>query len=227
MPGFTNRSTVRLADYQGLAMRYRILGPLEIRRDDGRLVQLTGPRPERAMAALLLEANRVVSVERLIDVLWDEDPPRGAVKQVSNCVSMIRAAFADSGSPSPVARSGSGYRLAVRDRDADVLVFRTLLDEAAQQWRDGTLEVAAGTLREALSLWRGQVLSGMRSEALEPAAAHLAEERLRALDQLAELELQLGRHQDRAADRTRGGASAARAGDCASHARAVPLRAAR
>jgi DNA-binding SARP family transcriptional activator len=178
-------------------MRYRILGALEIRHDDGRLVQLAGPRPEKTVAALLLEANRVVPVQRLVDVLWDDDPPESAIKQARNCVSMIRAALRDPGAgpelSAPVSTSGAGYRLAARDGDLDALAFRALLAEAARQVKQGALDPAAGKLRAGLALWRGPVLTGLRSDALQPAAAHLTEQRLHALDQLAEVELRLGR----------------------------------
>ena len=147
------------------------------------------------MAALLLEVNRVAPVERLVNILWDDDPPGGAIKQVRNCVSMLRAALRELGLPSPVTRSGAGYRLTARDHDLDVLVFRALPDEAARHVQDGALDMAAGKLREAVSLWRGPVLSGLRSDALQPATAHFTEQRLHALDQLAEVELRLGRHE--------------------------------
>jgi DNA-binding SARP family transcriptional activator len=55
-------------------MDYRVLGPLEVRKDDGPL-PLGGAKQRALLALLLLNANRVVARERLIDLLWDEDPP--------------------------------------------------------------------------------------------------------------------------------------------------------
>ena len=60
-------------------MEYRVLGPLEVRGDDGPL-PLGGAKQRALLALLLLNANRVVSRERLIDELWGDDPPETAVK---------------------------------------------------------------------------------------------------------------------------------------------------
>ena len=57
-------------------MRYRILGPLELLDDNGLPVPIGGPREHVLLAALLLEANRVVSSDRLIEALWGDHPPR-------------------------------------------------------------------------------------------------------------------------------------------------------
>jgi len=173
-------------------MRYRLLGPFEIQHDE-RLIRLGGPRLEKAIAALLLEANRVVPVGRLVDVLWDCAPPANAVKQARNCVSLARAAFSRAGLPPAVATAGSGYRLTADEHELDVLVFRAHLGQAQQFVRDGLPDRAAERLRDALSLWRGPVLAGWHSQALLPFITTLNEQRVAALEQHAELELQLGR----------------------------------
>jgi DNA-binding SARP family transcriptional activator len=178
----------------GDAMRYLLLGPLEIGHN-GRPIQLGGPRPEKVMAALLIDANRAVPVDRLVDVLWDDQPPAGAVKQVRNCVSLARAALSRAGLPGPVSSVGTGYRITVEENDLDLLVFRAHLGRARQLIRDRALGQAARQLGDALSLWRGPVLAGLHSQILLPATAHLSEQRMAALEQLADLELKLGRHQ--------------------------------
>ena len=70
-------------------MDYRILGPLEIRAGD-RLVLLRGVRQRELMAVLLLRANEIVSSDRLIDELWEGDPPPTAAKMIQNGVSQLR-----------------------------------------------------------------------------------------------------------------------------------------
>ena len=55
---------------------FGILGPLEVSRG-GRMVPLGGPRQRAVLALLLLEANRVVSLDRLAEDVWGGHPPRG------------------------------------------------------------------------------------------------------------------------------------------------------
>src|SRR6478752_6694517 len=68
---------------------FRVLGPLEVERD-GALVELVGQRPRAALVLLLLEANRVVPTERLIDALWGRQPPATAPTVLRNVVSPLR-----------------------------------------------------------------------------------------------------------------------------------------
>src|SRR5580765_8328171 len=70
-------------------MRYRVLGPLEV-RDGETLLPLAGAKQRALLALLLLHANRVVSRDRLIDELWRDDPPETAVQSVQVYVSRLR-----------------------------------------------------------------------------------------------------------------------------------------
>src|SRR2546423_8092440 len=74
-------------------MQFRILGPLQRVVGDGEL-RLGRSREQRVLAALLLGANRVVPLERLIDTVWDDRPPDTAAKVVRNCVSRLRQELA-------------------------------------------------------------------------------------------------------------------------------------
>src|SRR6266516_3917082 len=71
-------------------MEFRVLGPLEV-RVDGRGLELGGLRQRRVLATLLLSPNRTVSVSRLVEAAWDEDPPATARRQVQNRVAALRA----------------------------------------------------------------------------------------------------------------------------------------
>jgi DNA-binding SARP family transcriptional activator len=73
-------------------MDFRILGPLEV-TDEGRTIELAGLKQRTLLCTLLLEANRVVSMSRLIEALWDDDPPETAVKAVQVHVSQLRKAI--------------------------------------------------------------------------------------------------------------------------------------
>jgi DNA-binding SARP family transcriptional activator len=174
-------------------MRYLLLGPLEFRQD-GKPLRLGGSRQRKLLAALLLAANQVVPVTRLVDVIWDDRPPASAVKQVRNRISSAKSAFHQAGLPDPITNTGGGYRFALDEHDLDVALFRGCLDRASQQARSGNAGAAVRQFRDALSLWRGPALAGLDCPLLTGAAAYLDEQRAAAIEQLAELELQLGNH---------------------------------
>ena len=80
-------------------MQFRVLGPLTVENDRGP-VALGGPKPRALLAALLVEAGRVVSADRLVVALWGESPPPGAVSALRAYASRLRGAL------------GAGERLA-------------------------------------------------------------------------------------------------------------------
>ena len=82
-------------------MDFRILGPLEV-HDRGRAVSLGGRQQRALLALLLLRANEVVPVERIIDELWPEAPPLSATKSVHALVSRLRRLLESE----PAARNG-------------------------------------------------------------------------------------------------------------------------
>jgi len=70
-------------------MEFRILGPLEV-LSDGQAVDLGGAKQRALLAVLLLDANHVVSMDRLVDALWEDDPPETATKALQVYVSGLR-----------------------------------------------------------------------------------------------------------------------------------------
>jgi len=70
-------------------MEFRVLGPMEV-LDDARRLELGGPKQRSLLAALLVHANEVVSAERLIDALWEEQPPETAHAALLVHVSQLR-----------------------------------------------------------------------------------------------------------------------------------------
>ena len=132
-------------------MEYRLLGPLEVRGDDGGQLPLARPMLRALLALLLMSANRVVSRERLIDGLWGEEPPETAVKMVQLNVSRLRKLL-----PAGVLQTRApGYVLEVEPEQLDLLRFERLLADA----RRAEPERAARVLAEALALWRGPALA--------------------------------------------------------------------
>jgi DNA-binding SARP family transcriptional activator/tetratricopeptide (TPR) repeat protein len=176
-------------------MEFRILGSLEA-ESGGRSVPLSGHRERRVLAALVLDAGRVVPVPRLIDVIWDDDPPATAGKQVRNAVSALRQALRGAGGGDLIATTPGGYRLATDGCTVDARVFEAGVAAAARAASEGKTAEAAGLLRSALAMWRGPALAGLTGQALELAAAAWEERRVAAQEICLDLELALGRHRE-------------------------------
>jgi DNA-binding SARP family transcriptional activator len=170
-------------------MRFRILGTLEVRACGDRIT-LASPRQQRALATLLLNPNSVVPVERMIDALWEDEPPATAVKQVRNCVSALRARLGEAGGA--IVTDGPGYRLQADADDLDSLRFRRHVAAARGLAGQAKLADAVEEIREALSLWRGPALDGLRTTTLAGRAAVLDEQRADAVELCAEWRLRLG-----------------------------------
>ncbi len=172
---------------------YRILGPLEIRDLAGGELRIPPGRQQTVLAALLVEANRVVSLDQLIEAIWYDDPPATARTQVQICVSRLRRALAAAVGPDTLVTRGPGYELHVADGQLDARTFAGLVSGAAERTRTGALEDASRMLGTALALWRGPALSGTGSRLLEGKANHLEEQRLNAVEAHFDLGLRLGR----------------------------------
>jgi DNA-binding SARP family transcriptional activator len=172
---------------------FRVLGPLEVDGTAGP-VRVPPGRQEIILAALLMEANRVVGCNHLVDLIWDEDPPDTARTQVQICVSRLRKSFADAGVDAPIGTRPPGYLMRVPDELIDLQVFNHRVARSRALVQEGRRAEAAELLRGAVALWRGPCLSGIPSEALQTKALRIDEERLAAVETYLELELELGRH---------------------------------
>ncbi|WP_051385910.1 AfsR/SARP family transcriptional regulator [Actinokineospora inagensis] len=169
--------------------RYGVLGPLQVRL--GASVALGGLKQQRVLAALLLSAGQVVPVGRLVDAIWEVDPPRTAAKQVRNAVSDLRRALAQDGARLELA--SGGYRLDVGD-DLDATVFVQRIAHARTLAADDRAADAVAVFRAALQLWRGDVLAGLECPTLGPEIARLRELRLAAVEDCVDLQLDQGEH---------------------------------
>jgi DNA-binding SARP family transcriptional activator len=163
---------------------FRILGPLEVTADAGPIA-LGGQKQRALLALLLLEANRVVSVDRILDALWGEQPPRTAVTSLQNLVSQLRKALG----AEVLETRMPGYRLRVLPGELDADRFRELCETA----RAAEPEERRTRLREALALWRGSPLADFEFEAFaQGEIARLEELRLAALEDRIEADLEAG-----------------------------------
>lgn len=169
--------------------RFNILGPLEGWDAEARL-RLGGAIQERILGTLLLEPGKVLTVSRLVEAAWEEDPPATAMHQVRKAVADLRRRIPDGAAV--IVTDGPGYRVAISDGQLDLTVFGTGVREAKAAAAEGRTAEAAELLRSALALWRGPVLDGAGGTVIEAAAAALEERRLTAAEQLCELRLALG-----------------------------------
>jgi DNA-binding SARP family transcriptional activator len=169
-----------------------LLGPLEV-VIDGRPVELGGTQRRALLAVLLLNANQVVSTDRLIDELWGDQPPPTAAHTIQVHVSQLRKQLGDASAI--VATQRPGYVARVEPAQLDLHRFEALLEDGREALGRGDAEEAAAVLRRALDLWRGQALADFTFEPFAQAAINRLEElRLVALEERIDADLALGRH---------------------------------
>jgi YVTN family beta-propeller protein len=140
------------------------------------------------LAVLLLEANGPVPKDRLIDGVWGDRPPASAPEILDTYISRLRRLLG----PNRLDRRPAGYVLRAGPGELDLTVFTELVS-AAERLLPEDPAAAAGTLRQALALWRGAALADLR---LEPFATgvtdRLDDRRLAALERRAQADLAIG-----------------------------------
>jgi len=142
------------------------------------------------LAVLLLHANAVVSIDRLAEQLYGEEPPVTAVTQVHRQVSELRRALGEGA----ITTRPPGYRIELDPGQLDLDRFERLTADAAPALSHGDPARAAELLREALALWRGEPLADLAFEPFAaPVTARLRELRLAALEQRIDADLAVGR----------------------------------
>jgi DNA-binding SARP family transcriptional activator len=176
-------------------MEFCLLGPLMVRRD-GVPVRVCPGKQRVLLAELLLNANHVVPADQLAQVLWETGQPQSARASLHNHVMRLRRAVGDA-DHSRIIREHGGYLISVRAGELDVDRFEASVDAAHEAAGRQSWAEAADLLRTALSLWRGEPLSGVPSETRTlRESPRLAEKRLQALEARIDADLHLGRHAD-------------------------------
>ncbi|WP_433434612.1 BTAD domain-containing putative transcriptional regulator [Nonomuraea sp. CA-141351] len=164
-------------------VRFGVLGPLEVWAEDGSPVRVAEPKVRALLAGLLAHGGGPVSADRLIEHLWGDRPGRNPAGTLQARVSQLRRSLGD---PRSVVHGPAGYRLAFADSDA--LRFRSLVER-----RSPDLRLRAAELDQALGLWRGPAYADFADAGFVRAeAASLEETRLAALEEQAEVRLELG-----------------------------------
>jgi YVTN family beta-propeller protein len=169
-------------------MHFRVLGPLQVVEEDGRSLVLGGPKQRAVLALLLMEANRPVSKDRLIDAMWGEHPPVSASETLDTYISRLRRILG----PDRLARRPAGYELRVDAGELDLSTFDALVSDAEQLLPEDPA-AAAATFRKALALWNGDPMGDLRYELSTTGITdQLAERHLAALERQAEADLAAG-----------------------------------
>ena len=185
-------------------LRFGLLGAFRVERD-GREVDL-GPRLQRILLAILVvDAGHVVPVDRLLDLLWRDDPPAAAIASVQAYISQLRRVL-EPGRPARaparvLVTQDPGYMLRAGDDQVDALRFQALARRAHGDLAEGRPAAAAAGVADALALWHGDPLAEF---AAEPWAVPMAARLMEAYDLAAEdgidASLALGGHAQAAAE---------------------------
>ncbi|HYU86234.1 MAG TPA: BTAD domain-containing putative transcriptional regulator [Kribbellaceae bacterium] len=140
-------------------MKYFVLGPLEVAGVGGRPVAIRAKRIRALLAILLLHADKVVPLDRIIDGIWSDDPPRSALENVRTYISQLRSTLAQAGDRERLESHPGGYRLRTDPEQLDLHRFTTLAANGRQALRVGDYVNAVSLLGNASNLWRGAPLA--------------------------------------------------------------------
>ncbi len=176
-------------------MEYRALGPLAVLRNDVP-VDIGGPRQQIVLAMLLLEAGRVVPIDRLVDAVWSSRPPATARSQIYICMSSLRRLLTANRASSALVTRQPGYVLTLGDDRLDILTFADFVARGRLRAAADEPGPAIDLFRAALALWRGTPFAGLASTStiVGDHAVRLEEHRSAVLNDCVELELSLGQH---------------------------------
>lgn len=179
-------------------MEFRLLGQLEVVSEAGNL-DLGGHKQRAVLAILLVHANRIVPVDRLVDLLWEGSPPPRAVGTLRAYISNLRRILEPDRGPGEPPRvlggAPSGYVLSVRPEQIDANRFSSLVEAGRAAAADGDAAEARRRLGEALALWRGPALADFADEPFAwPEAARLETCRLDVTEEHIEASLACGQH---------------------------------
>ena len=176
---------------------FRLLGALEVQVGD-RNLRIPGRQQRALLGILLLNANRVVPAERLLDELWGGKRPTSGLKALQVRVSQLRRQLEAEGGPEAadlISTEPPGYALRVDPAHFDLPRFERLVENGRRALASGEPVEAQKRLQEALGLWRGPPLADFQYDQFaQEAIAYLGELQLAAQEDRIEAELELGRH---------------------------------
>lgn len=181
-----------------MTVDFAILGPLEARRSDT-MIDLGPPKQKAVLAALLISANQVVSLDRLTEMIWGADVPIRAHGSIQAYIHNLRKVL----EPGRPVRSQArvlvtrppGYVLQVDRDELDSAKFELLATQGHRLLSQAHPAGAKEHLLQALALWRGPALAEFAFEPFaQPEAARLEQVRATVHEDLLDAELALGNH---------------------------------
>jgi len=173
-------------------MEFRVLGALEV-GPSGAAIELGPPKQRALLAILLLHVGEIVPVDRLIDLLWGDDPPRTADHSIQIYVSELRKGLEPLVGRRLIVRRPPGYQLDAQGDEVDAIRFEALVRDGSSDLARGQRGAGAKKLRAALDLWRGPALSDFAYEEFaQPYIRRLNDLHLDAIEELAASELEGG-----------------------------------
>ena len=180
-------------------MRVGVLGSLEVTSTDGAPLPVQGAKERLLLGILAAEANRSVSVRRLVDLLWDGNPPSTAVKTLQSHVARLRTALEPArprgSSGRYLVRRGPGYALAVERDEVDAVQFTDLVARGRARLVSDSPAAARDEIAAALALWRGMPYADWPEAVFAEAERRkLAEVRVTAVEGRLDADLALERH---------------------------------
>ncbi|MET9637068.1 AfsR/SARP family transcriptional regulator, partial [Streptomyces virginiae] len=172
-------------------MEFRVLGPVEVRRD-GHRVAFSGAKLHTVLAALLLAREEVVSDERLCRLLWGWAPPATVSAQLYTYISRLRKIL---GAEVMIDRRPPGYAMSIGNATVDLNEFEKLALAGREALIKEDFERAGELLRDALARWNGQPFANATEYLADAEAPRLTEARAVTLEHRIAADLALGRHE--------------------------------
>lgn len=172
-------------------LRFAVLGPFQVYRASEQID--IGPYKQRLLlATLLCRANTVLPVEQLIELIWEDAPPRSARKNLQAYLCILRKILG-----TRLVHTTYGYTLQCSAAELDIIRFEESSAQGRKATRNGAVADAASAFAKALALWRGPFLADVpHSVFLEAMSARLADRRLRVFEDWAEAAIHLGDYQE-------------------------------
>jgi DNA-binding SARP family transcriptional activator len=167
-----------------MSMLIRLLGPVEVHRY-GTVTRIGAPKRRAMLAVLALSANQPVSLDVLIETLWDDDAPESAMKNLRSHAHALRTIVG-----SRLVTRSAAYELQLDVDELDTTLFASLADRGAAALAAGDTVGAVAAYGEALALWRGVALHGVpRTVRLDASVAGLLDRRLGVYEEYCDARL--------------------------------------
>ena len=182
-------------------MDFGVLGPLQV-RSKGQVANVGGPRQRRLLAVLIANADTIVSTDRLVDIVFEGNPPQGSETTIRSYIARLRKSLGIDGHGGPIVTRAPGYGLVTDGHMIDATQFAEVASEGRANLGDDPMRSIA-TIQRALELWRGEAYEEFAYEDWARIEAdRLDELRATAEEDLIEAKLACGMHEEALGDVT-------------------------